>query len=1061
MTLKGKFWQVSLFVLMGWGFLVSPQETSPHQDMPPPQPTVEVKTLLDEARAHLDAKRTDDALKTLEHALKLAQEKSDWVGQGYVYREQAKLNSAQALELWQKAEEAFAKAGDRVGQVEALLSQAVLLYRNEKEQSERLVAQALELASKEQQRPLAMANLLHERGVDFFRANELATTEQIWIGALHLRKQFVPDTKIVVDTLNNLGIVAINRGNLRQAGAYLSEALSIIINIAPESLEEANCRLNLGVVATRLGNLGQAEELFERALVLFERHQPESTNVVRVISNLGVIAHEKGNLLKAEMYYQRGLKLLDRIDPNSPLLASLYENLGVIYADRHDWVQAERSLKRALALRQSTAPDSIGVAGSLSNLGALFADQGDWAQSEYYHKQALALFERLAPNSLDVAISLNNLGSVALMQGKLTEAEVYLPRAVSLFEALAPQSSAMGVCLSSLGSLCIEKQEFEKAEQYHSRALSLREQIAPESLDVARSLNNLGVVAYARANLTQAEEYHKRALAIRERIAPDSIETALSLTHLAQIAMERHDWQTAQQYLRRAIEIMETQRKQIPNPESRLNFTRRYSDPYGVYVQVLLGTDQPALAFETLERARARTLVELISEREWRIAPDVPDDLRQRQQQLDARRSRAYRQLQQATEAETTRWREELKSISAEQRALNADLRRASPRYAQLQFPEPLSLQQIQASLDEGTLLATYVLGEKQSWPITATRQSLRVYPLNRSEREVRRLVLEYRALLMERDSLNRPKSDIKTIGEKGKALYDLLLQPAQAEWQGAKRLLVIADGVLNRLPFGALVVQAGDKPTYLIEKLPIHTVPSIGTYRLVRSYLREREWAYTLLAVGDPAYPELSTQSGEKTESLQKRGLRLQRLPETRKEVEALAQLYGSGARVIVDKEATVSAVLSDIPKSRVVHLACHGLLDNQDPLGSALVFTPSGDDDGFLRAYQVLGGVPLGTDLVVLSACETGRGAEIKHEGVVGLSWAFLGAGARSVVVSLWEVKDTSTAELMVSFHRHLREGKSKDEALRSAQLGLIRSQQHAHPYHWSGFVLMGDYR
>ncbi len=756
------------------------------------------------------------------------------------------------------------------------------------------------------------------------------------------------------------------------------------------------------------------------------------------------------------------LQIREQHIPNSLAVASSLNNLGIVAHDRGDLERAEGYLRRALALREALAPKSLLVASSLHNLGLVAHARYDLEQAEQHYRRALALREELAPNSLIVVGSLNNLGLVARALGNLSEAEQYYQRALAIQERIAPESLRYASILNNLGAVAHAKSNLEQAEQHYRRALELRERLAPDSLEVAKSLVNLGKLASERGQTEGADTLYKRAIAIQERLAPNSVDLAETLVYLSQHAIQRQDWETAERHLRTATDILEAQRQFISDPESRMLFSERSTDPYTLLILTQLSTDQPALAFETLERARARTLVELISEREWRIAPDVPDDLRQRQQELDARRTRAYRGLQQATEAEVPRWQEELKAVSAEQRALNADLRRASPCYAQLQFPEPLSLQQIQASLDEGTLLATYVLGEKQSWLITATRQSLRVYPLNRSEREVRRLMLEYRALLMERDSLNRPKSDLKTIGEKGKALYDLLLQPAQAEWQGAKRLLVMRDGVLNHLPLGALVFQAGDKPTYLIEKLPIHTVPSIGTYRLVRSYLREGEWEYAVLAVGDPAYPEVSTQSGADTESLQKRGLRLQRLPEARKEVEALAQLYGNGARVVVDKEATVSAVLSDIPKSRVVHLACHGLLDNQDPLGSALVFAPSGeDDDGLLRAYQVLGGVPMRADLVVLSACETGRGAEIKHEGVVGLSWAFLAVGARSVVVSLWEVQDTSTTELMVGFHRHLREGKSKDEALRSAQLSLIRSEKYAHPYHWSGFVLVGDYR
>src|SRR5262249_34839167 len=144
------------------------------------------------------------------------------------------------------------------------------------------------------------------------------------------------------------------------------------------------------------------------------------------------------------------------------------------------------------------------------------------------------------------------------------------------------------------------------------------------------------------------------------------------------------------------------------------------------------------------------------------------------------------------------------------------------------------------------------------------------------------------------------------------------------------------------------------------------------------------------------------------------------------------------------------------------ILHIACHGLIDNQDPLASALALSPEGaEDDGLLRAFEVMEKMRLRADLVVLSACETGLGEETRHEGIVGLTRAFQYAGARSVVGSLWSIADASTARLMAEFYRNLKAGVAKDEALRRAQVALIRSKEYGHPFYWAPFLLVGDWR
>src|SRR6185369_18098521 len=196
------------------------------------------------------------------------------------------------------------------------------------------------------------------------------------------------------------------------------------------------------------------------------------------------------------------------------------------------------------------------------------------------------------------------------------------------------------------------------------------------------------------------------------------------------------------------------------------------------------------------------------------------------------------------------------------------------------------------------------------------------------------------------------------------------------------------------------------------------------------------------------------------------RRGLSLEPLPASRQEVEGIASLFPE-AHTFLGTEATEERAKAIAPQARLLHFACHGLLDERSPLNSALALTipekpAPGQDNGLLQAWEIFESVRLDADLVTLSACDSGLGREMGSEGLIGLTRAFQFAGARSVLASLWSVSDDSTAELMRRFYGYLKQGKGKDEAIRAAQVDLIHGPEAtSHPYHWAAFQLSGDWR
>ena len=293
-------------------------------------------------------------------------------------------------------------------------------------------------------------------------------------------------------------------------------------------------------------------------------------------------------------------------------------------------------------------------------------------------------------------------------------------------------------------------------------------------------------------------------------------------------------------------------------------------------------------------------------------------------------------------------------------------------------------------------------------------------------------------------------------------------MAPARAAVEKADRILIVPDGPLHSLPFGALIRPtdaSGDRGwQYVVEWKPMHSTLSATVYAELAKTRASASSRSTLVAFGDPQFPAAETRP-ETVANLLRTGNTLEGLPATRVEVNRVARSFGAAATVYLGADATESRAKA-LRSARYVHFATHGLLDPRLPLDSALALTMpaarrAGEENGLLQAWEIFEQVRLDADLVTLSACETALGAELAGEGLIGLTRAFHYAGARSVLASLWRVADGSTAGLMNRVYGHLRAGVSKDEALRRAQRETIALPATAAPFHWAAFTLSGDWR
>lgn len=530
--------------------------------------------------------------------------------------------------------------------------------------------------------------------------------------------------------------------------------------------------------------------------------------------------------------------------------------------------------------------------------------------------------------------------------------------------------------------------------------------------------------------------------------------------------------------------------------------------------------DYAAEALRISEEGRARSLLDMLAETNAQITEGVPSELLKRKQENLGRQQEIAAQLTGITVSSDQKTKpsdveKELDQLQKDSDEIENQIRTASPRYASLTAVQPLSLADVQQKvLDDKTVLLEYALGNDASYLFTVTQSGASLFKLP-AKADVNKLATDFRAQLIPPKLQRRivgidvaeerglglsqgPSENVDAFAAASNALYKAVVAPA-ASLITDKRMLVVADGSLNYVPFEALVKTVGAANyaslDYLIKSNEIVYAPSASVIAAVRaSGVNAGSLAgSSVLIVADPIFnsddPRLKGMHVAETSS-ESRGLglaletaandvagsaevpstgrlRLARLPGTRTEADAIANITRtSGAKpdTWIDLAASEDKLhTADVNNYRIVHIATHGLLDVERPQFTGVVLSLVGNTnaDGFLRTDEIFN-LRMSPALVMLSACETGLGKEKRGEGVIGLTRAFMYAGAPTVGVSLWSVADKSTAELMTNFYKNLLASHSPpSSALREAQLAMISGNKYSAPFYWAPFVLLGEWR
>ena len=754
-------------------------------------------------------------------------------------------------------------------------------------------------------------------------------------------------------------------------------------------------------------------------------------------------------------------------------------NLATLYTLAASYEKAEVLLLRALRIHeQELGPSHTYTTYGQFCLADVYRLLGRYEDAEVLLQRNLAVHEQEAMSSdpivktdanLNIANNLSALAQVYMFTRRYEEAEVLLLRALGIHnQELDPTDLETITLLSNLASFYLTLGRYDEAEVLLQRVVKVRERELGDHPDTATSLHHLARVYRARERYEDAEALFQRALAIYEQRLGNHTYTVSGLLYLFSLYYEQDQFQSALTYLSRAVAMQETLLSRhlvLGSDAAKHEYLDTVKQTIGFSINLNLNhlpfsSEATQLAFTTILQRKGRIL-DLFANLRAQLG-DNSKNLA-----LLNELNTAFAQLtnltyNQPTNISAVDHQAQLNDLRRHINDLETQLSHLSIAFAN--FTDPPTSAEIQSRLPAGTALVEFIRYGGELYPYYAayvlktdgTIQGIDLGPAEAVDAAVS-------TLTMSLASPNTPPSQVK---EAAQALENQVMAPVRAVLGETTTVFLSPDGTLNLIPFEALVDESGH---YLVESYQFRYLTS------GRDLVRLGNTAANTnpaVLIGNPTYGrpgKLVAQADIRAIDFENR--LFPSLPGTQQEVDLIAPKL-AGAEVYTQTNAT-EAVLKQKAQPSILHIATHGFFEsNRDTLnpllqsglilaGAAAGGQSGPDQDGLLSALEVTAINLRGTQLVVLSACETGRGVLAANEGVYGLRRAFALAGAQSQVFSLWKVSDTATQALMVDYYDHLLSGMPRDAALRETQQAFLDSDEHSHPYYWSAFIGFGDWR
>ncbi|MEO1399857.1 MAG: CHAT domain-containing tetratricopeptide repeat protein [Cyanobacteria bacterium J06635_1] len=827
------------------------------------------------------------------------------------------------------------------------------------------------------------------------------------------------------------------------------------------------------VVLAQTPNL-QADDLFRQALGHYQNQQFEDAiaawqQALQLYESAGADHHRSvtlnflaaahivlGQMIQAGESLRLALTLVQQVG-DIPLQAEILGNFGIVYRGQGQYVQAIEVYHQSLGLMRQLG-DHRGEAHVLGLLGNAHESLGEYEQALDYHGQSLAIAQE-APDDLSEATALNNLGAIQARLGNYAEAIDYYQRSQRLSVA-RDDFEGLAFAFNNLGSAYHAQGNLQQATEYYQNGLRAAQNLQNQRLE-GEILGSLGLIYSDSANLEQALDYLERSLAIATATANPQA-TATALNNLGHTLYEAGQFEAAESRLYAAIESLESLRPGLDDA-NQISLFDTHVLTYNLLQQVLVAQGKVEAALEVAERGRARAFVELVASRSD-PAQSPTNTLVSEAPNIDQIRQIA--QEQQATLVEYTLVPDDSFKFQGKQRGT------ADRLYIWVVQPSgEVDFRQVelQSILQEKDLTLTNLVqtardrsgirGESDTRNWATLRPGDRVrregdlpewepYEVTAVDPQAGTVTVSHPNIFLPNpvlsiDEVTKVNTGFAPTFQRGpywQDLHQLMIEPIVdlLPSDPTARVVFIPQEQLFLVPFPAL--QAEDE-SHLIEHHTILTAPAIQILALTAESVSATEPSFANSRIANPLIvgnPSPMPQA-------------LPELPHSATEANGIAEILSTAP--LIGESASEASIKQQLSSARLIHLATHGFFNESNPLQGSLALAPSKDEDGFLTAEEVLS-YPLTAELVVLSACDTGRG-EITGDGVIGLSRSFIAAGADNVLVSLWQVPDDATAELMIEFYRQ-RQQFDNAQALRQAMLATMES--HPDPNDWAAFTLIG---
>jgi CHAT domain-containing protein len=892
------------------------------------------------------------------------------------------------------------------------------------------------------------AELIYDKGLSLYHQWTLTSMQksiEIFEEAVQVSR-LEKNLKIEVASLSKLGEVFANLDEEQKSLGYFKQALPIFRSLG-DRLGEAK---TLNRIASIYSGLG------ERQIELDFRHQ-----ALVIFQSIGDRETE----------------------------AFILTNIAMTYSRLGEHQKALELLRQALPINRALEPEAVNPraeAGTLIRIGLVYSASGDQKLALDYYNQALSIRRSIIARAGGSPSVLRDIRNTPRSQQIRVDKDLKM--------RLADAYSYEAFTLNSIGAVYLSQGDYQRALDHFNEGLIITDAIKQYVVHVdleAKLLINIGKLYTILGKYNEAFDYYQKALPIIHRNSNDKhselqfVQTQLFF-ELAFLYKKQNKLLEALDFINQALKSIEFTQAGLSDTSLKTSYFASVQNFYQLKIDILLQLHQRSphqgydiSAFETSNQSRARVLRDLLIESNVDLYKDIPSHLKQQEQSLNQSIDSKEKQLsvavsQSHTPEERDRLSQDIQALYVQREELQSKMRQASPAYAQLQAPPPPKIQEIQQQIDPDTLLLQYSLGEERSYLWLLSSTTLKVYIIP-NQKNLEATIDKFREALLD-EFISPEKSAID--------LSNQILAPVATKLAN-KRLVIVPDGKLHSIPFAALAIPNQNQYTPLIVQHEIAYLPSASTIGLLRT-TRKPQAPKTIALLADPVFslndprfiqqPPKDNQKNNKSLDLYEtlvrgditdRAFSYKRLPYTANEAQGILRLIpNSSEKTFVQGfDANYNWIINpQISQYRYIHLATHAFFNRDRPVLSSIIFATvdeqGQDRKAFLRLPEIFN-LKLSAELVVLSACQTGLGVNVPGEGIIGMTRGFMYAGSQRVMVSLWQVDDAATAELMQTFYQNLWEKlpTTHTDALRQAQLKLWNEGKH--PNYWAAFILQGEWR